>query len=155
MRPVPGSNRRMEIRGKKRLRGRRVGSNRIRYERRRAEWRESRGGHGIAAGPSGRPQLIAKRSHLIASYHRRLLQTELSLSSASRSEPVLRRPSRLLPVAPLPLASLFNPPTTDSTSSRTYHCRSISISDRLAPTSQECDTARNSFELHISLGPAK
>lgn len=32
---------------------------------------------------------------------------------------------------------------------------SINISDRLAPTSQECDTARNSFELHISLGPAK
>lgn len=46
-------------------------------------------------------------------------------------------------------------PITSSSSRRfsTLLLLPISISDRLAPTSQECDTSRNSFELHISLAP--
>lgn len=132
------------------MRGISIGSNWIRYRHSRAD---SSGEHGTAAGPSGRPQLIAERSHLIASHHRRLLQTELPLHLALS----FRRIQFESPLSPSHsdlFGSVFRP-HRDSTSGPTYHWRSINISDRLAPTSQECDTARNSFELHISLGPAK
>lgn len=47
----------------------------------------------------------------------------------------------------------LHPPRPSSRRFSTLLLLPISISDRLAPTSQECDTSRNSFELHISLAP--
>lgn len=118
--------------------------------------------HQVAHSSSPSDHISSSRT--IADYYKQsslCTSSSLSLSLAPRRSVVLSLfllPARSLSLSPshsrLVPGSVFQP-HRDSTSGPTYHWRSINISDRLAPTSQECDTARNSFELHISLSPAK
>lgn len=152
----------IEGRGKKEIApDSRVGSNWIWYE----VGRESAGVEASMAERCGTIRSPTAHRQAITSHRRVPSQTITNRAlvapypSAVTVSCPLRTHSRLYSSVSLYISVSLLPaafqPHRDPTSSRTYHCRSISISDRLAPTSQECDTARNSFELHISLGPAK
>lgn len=109
--------------------------------------------HQVAHSSSPSDHISSPRT--IADYYKQSSRRALSLRS-NHAIPISLRPLPFIcPSLSFCPGSAGFQPHRDPGTSRTYHCRSISISGRLAPTSQECDTARNSSELHISLDPAK